>query len=124
MRTPAVMALFATALGIAACATYYDDQGPGRSYGDYRYSGRSYQRVGNDCGRIGGAGGETLDPWLACTREGRALLRGRFDSDGDARLTRETADRANIWFRRLADSNRDMRLTDSEIRRALARRRG
>ena len=34
-------------------------------------------------------------------------------------ISEETADRANIWFRRYADSNHDMTITDPEIRTAL-----
>ena len=34
-------------------------------------------------------------------------------------ISEATADRANIWFRRYADTNRDLVLTDPEIRIAL-----
>lgn len=119
MRTLAVASVFAAALGIAGCATYYDDdRGYGR-YGGYAYDGRDYQRIGNDCGAFGGSGGDRLDPWLACTQEGRQIVRTRFDGDDDARIGARTADEANIWFRRHADTDRDMRLTDPEIRAAL-----
>ena len=110
-------ALFAAALGVAACQTYYDDRGG--PYGRYDYVGRDYDRLGNDCGFFQGKGGRLLDPWLACTREGQELVRYRFDGDDDRRVGRGTADRANIWFRRHADTNRDLRLTDAEIRAAL-----
>ena len=119
MRTPAVVLLFAAAVLTAACATYYDDQGPDGRYGDYRYSGRDYDRLGNGCGFFRGRGGELLDPWLACTREGQEIVRTRFDDDDDARVTPDTADRANIWFRTHADADGDRRLTDGEIRAAL-----
>ena len=121
MRMAAILTLFASALSMAACATYYDD-GYGyerRGYGGYDYVGRHYDRLGNDCGFFRGRGGRLLDPWLACTREGQDIVRYRFDGDDDARIGRETADRANIWFRRHADTNRDRRLTDGEIRAAL-----
>ncbi|MFN3387659.1 MAG: hypothetical protein ACK40O_01915 [Allosphingosinicella sp.] len=121
MRRLAVATLFGAALGVAGCATYYDDDryGGGYGYGDYAYDGRDYQRIGNECGAFGGSGGHRLDPWLACTQEGRQIVRMRFDGDDDGRIGARTADDANIWFRRHADTNRDMRLTDPEIRAAL-----
>ncbi|HEX8668685.1 MAG TPA: hypothetical protein VF727_09980 [Allosphingosinicella sp.] len=117
MRHAAIGALFTAALSIAACQTYYDE--PGRSYGGYRYMGDDYDRRGNDCGFFEGSGGDLLDPWLACTREGQRLVRDMFDDDDDRRLTAETADRANVWFRVHADTNRDRCLTDREVRAAL-----
>ena len=117
MRAVSIGTLFAAALGIAACATYYDDYGSNR--GGYDYVGRDYQRIGNECGFFGGSGGRDLDPWLACTPEGQGIVRRGFDRDGDRRLGAKTADRANIWFRRHADTDRDMRLTDPEVRAAL-----
>jgi opacity protein-like surface antigen len=120
MRNMAIGALLATALGVSACATYYGEgYGRGGGYGGYGYDGRDYQRLGNDCGFFAGSGGRRLDPWLACTREGQGIVRYGFDEDQDRRLTGKTADRANIWFRRHADTNRNMRLTDPEIRAAL-----
>jgi hypothetical protein len=116
MRKSAILTLFASALGMAACATYYDERG---SYGGYAYQGGDYDRLGNDCGFFGGSGGGRLDPWLACTQEGQGIVRRGFDGDDDRRLSARTAERANIWFRRHADTNRDMRLTDPEVRAAL-----
>jgi hypothetical protein len=110
--------LFGSALGIAACTTYYDDGGRSR-VGGYDYVGRDYDRPGNGCGFFGGSGGRVLDPWLACTREGQGIIARRFDSDRDRRITRATAERANVGFRRHADTDRDLRLTDAEIRAAL-----
>jgi hypothetical protein len=121
MRAAGIGVLFAAGLGVAACATYYDEgygRGPRGGYGGYDYSGGAYDRLGNDCRFFRGSGGRRLDPWLACTDEGREVVR-RFDQDRDRRIGRATADRANIWFRRHADTNRDMRLTDAEIRTAL-----
>lgn len=117
MRVALVGTLFAAALGVAACETYYDDYG--RPYGGYDYVGRDYDRLGNDCGFFRGGGGHLLDPWLACTREGQELVGHRYDEDDDRSIGRDTADRANVWFRRHADTNRDLRLTDNEIRGAL-----
>jgi hypothetical protein len=121
MRKAAIGALFTAALGITACETYYDGHdGYGRGgYGGYDYVGRDYERLGNDCGFFRGSGGDLLDPWLACTSEGQGIVRRGFDSDDDGSIGRDTADRANIWFRRHADTDRDMRLTDPEIRAAL-----
>ena len=117
MRAIAIGALFTAALITAACATYYDDYG--RSRGGYDYVGGDYERLGNDCGFFRGSGGAMLDPWLACTPEGQGIVRRGFDRGQNRRLSRDTADRANIWFRRHADTNRDMRLTDPEVRAAL-----
>lgn len=119
MRKPAVLTLFAAALASAACATYYDDYGRGGGRGGYDYVGRDYDRPGNGCGFFGGSGGGRLDPWLACTEEGQGIIARGFDSDRDRRLSARTAERANVWFRRHADTNRDMRLTDPEVRAAL-----
>ena len=114
MRKSSV-ALLAVVAALAACSTY--DDGYGR--GGYQYSGSDYDRLGNDCGTFGGSGGELLDPWLACTGEGEDLVRAKFDRDHDGRIGRKTADRANVWFRRHADTDRNMRLTDPEIKAAL-----
>ncbi|HEX8579889.1 MAG TPA: hypothetical protein VF655_09890 [Allosphingosinicella sp.] len=118
MRKSAVLTLFTAALGMAACATYYDE-GYGQGGGGFNYVGRDFDRPGNHCGFFTGSGGRALDPWLACTPEGQGIIRRNFDSDRDRRISSGTATRANIWFRRHADTNRDMRLTDREIRAAL-----
>lgn len=118
MRKLWIGTLFGSALGMAACTTYYDDGGRAR-VGGYDYVGRNYDRPGNGCGFFGGSGGPVLDPWLACTREGQGIVALGFDSDRDRRISRATAERANIGFRRHADRDRDMRLTDAEIRAAL-----
>ena len=118
MRFAGITSLFAAAVGAAACTTYDDYGSRPVGYGDYAYVGRDYERLGNDCGFFEGEGGSALDPWLACTDEGRRLVRDRYD-DQDRRVTLATADEANIWFRRHADTNRDMRLTDGEVKAAL-----
>ena len=125
MRKAAIGTLLALALGVTACETYSDGYGyrdgyrDGGRYGDYSYAGADYDRIGNDCGYFDGEGADLLDPWLACTDEGHLVVRNGFDEDSDRRITAETADRANIWFRRHADTDRDLRLTDNEIRGAL-----
>jgi hypothetical protein len=127
MRKAAILVLLAAGFGVAGCQTY-DDHGyrDGR-YGGYDYVGSDYERLGNDCGAFGGEGGEMLDPWLACTDEGRDLVRTLFARRRGGRVDADTADEANIWFRRYADHDRDLCLTDPEIRAALvthARHRG
>ena len=127
MRRPAIVVLLALALGVSACA-YYDDYGsgygpPGNSpYGDYMYAGAAYDRSAWDEGsmRLNGPGADILDPWLALTSEGRNILALGFNAGANGIVSREMADRANVWFRRYADTDRDMRLTDEEIRLALA----
>jgi len=117
MRKPAIAALFAAALIITGCETY-DGYGRHRGYGDYAYRGADYDRVGNDCRSFGGRGGDRLDPWLACTREGEDLVRRMFTRGRDT-IGEDQADRANTWFRRHADTDRDMCLTDPEIKAGL-----
>ncbi|HEV2746030.1 MAG TPA: hypothetical protein VGW34_01870 [Allosphingosinicella sp.] len=92
-----------------------------RRYGEYGYVGRDFaeDRAHGGRGRYGGEGGDALDPWLAQTRDGQDIVRMGFDEDNDGRVEGDTAERANSWFRRYADTNRDLRLTDEEIRVAL-----
>jgi len=99
------------AAALAGCATY--DHG----YGDYRYEGDAYGRDGD--GPFRGPGADLLDPWLSETEEGSRLVRMGWRGAEDGWLDEETAERANIWFRRYADTNRDLCLTDPEIRIAL-----
>ena len=98
----AMLSLAAGAVCLSACATY----------GDYGYHDNYY--YGGDDYASGG-GEDRLDPWLAETDEGRRIVALGFDGARDP----GTAQEANIWFRRYADSNDDMRLTDPEIRLAL-----
>ncbi len=126
MRRLGIIALFGLATGVSACA-YYDDYGSGYGppggarFGDYMYAGSSYDREGWNEGavRVDGPGARLLDPWLALTSEGRDILALGFNAGGDGYISEEMADRANVWFRRYADHNGDMRLTDEEIRVAL-----
>ena len=106
MNRGMIISLLALALGVTSCA-YYEDYELQRGYGDYRYEGRQFGRRD---------GGSVLDPWLANTSEGRNIVATGF-SNGP--LTAEMASRANSWFRRYADTDRDLRLTDEEIRVAL-----
>ena len=111
--------ILAAATSLAACATYGYGERHGPGYGPYRYEGSAWmsRRGGNP---FGGAGADLLDPWLAETDEGRAMVRAGWRDARDGRIGRETAHRANVWFRRHADANDDMCLTDLEIRGALA----
>ena len=97
----AMLTLTAGAACLSACATYGD-------YGyhdDYYYGGADYAWGGE----------QALDPWLAETDEGREIVALRFDGARDPQAAQE----ANIWFRRYADTDNDLRLTDAEIRLAL-----
>jgi hypothetical protein len=118
MRSTSVAVLLAAALATAGCATSHRGYGYGDGE-DYDYAGTDYDRLGNDCGTFSGSGGDMLDPWLACTDEGEDLVRAMFGAGRDGTIDGGTADRANIWFRRHADTDRDMRLTDPEIKAAL-----
>jgi hypothetical protein len=125
MRGAIIAALFTAAVGVSSCAVY-DDYAHGRAYaydghryGDYRYDGRLYSGWSRTSESFTGGGALLLDPWLAQTRQGHALVSARFDQDHSGRLDADTAHRANAWFRRHADRDRDLRLTDEEIRSAL-----
>ncbi|MGF1550579.1 MAG: hypothetical protein ACFBQW_08660 [Sphingomonadaceae bacterium] len=110
-------ALVVLAAGLAGCTSYYDDYGYDygheERYGDYRGDDDYRDYAGGIwVGERPGA----LDPWLSETEEGREIVARRFGEG----LSREERRRANIWFRRYADSDDDLRLTDAEIRVALA----
>jgi hypothetical protein len=106
MRCGLIISLLALAVGVTSCA-HYEDYGYGRGYGDYRYEGRQF--ASRD-------GGMVLDPWLAHTPEGRDIVATGFSAGP---ISADRAHRANIWFRRYADTDRNLRLTDEEIRVAL-----
>ena len=104
MRVRLILTLAAAAAALSACAYY------GARYGGYDYAGRDYAAPRDD---------GLLDPWLAETDEGRTIVATGFGAAAEGRLDQDTAERANIWFRRYADTDRDLRLTDEEIRVAL-----
>ncbi len=126
MRRPVIALLFTAALGVSACA-YYDDYGYGQGYGynghrygDYRYDGREYagwSRESRD--HFTGNGAALLDPWLVQTKEGRTVVAAGPDQGRPRLVSADTAHRANAWFRRYADRDRNLQLTDPEIRAAL-----
>jgi len=124
MRRGVIAVLFTTALGVSACA-YYDEYAMAapRGYGPYGYQGAAYGPSGGPA-YFTGSGAAVLDPWLADTPEGRQFVGTRFDARRDGRISAEAAHQANIWFRRYADVNRDMQLTDEEIRLALVQASG
>jgi hypothetical protein len=100
------------ALALSACAHGYDD--------DYAYDGTDWlESRGPYVGELRGPGVATLDPWLRETEEGRAVVTLGFQEAARGVVSEDVAHRANIWFRRYADENRDMKITDPEIRTAL-----
>jgi hypothetical protein len=125
MRGPIIAALFTAAVGVSACAVY-DDFSYGRAYGyhghrygDYRYSGSHFTGWSRSSDAFTGGGATLLDPWLAQTDKGRAVVTAAFDEGRPGHISAETAHRANAWFRRYADRNHDLSLSDQEIRTAL-----
>jgi hypothetical protein len=128
------------ACGLSACAWGYDGYyGQGYSYpygyqSGYNYgygSGPVYQ--GSQwapqpapqaprqpyTGELSGPGVTVLDEWLRDTAEGRAIVTLGFHDAFNGVISENVAQRANIWFRHYADRNRDMTITDEEIRLAL-----
>lgn len=86
----------------------------------YGYDGYGPAGYGYDGGEWSGRGLDDLyrpDPWLQDTREGQAILDRHLGRGGHPEEIRDL----NIRFRRFADTNGDMRLTDREIRLALVR---
>jgi hypothetical protein len=70
-------------------------------------------------GELRGPGVAILDDWLKETREGRAVVTLGWSEAHAGFVSEDVAHRANIWFRRYADRDRDMIVTDEEIRTAL-----
>ena len=109
MRTLLSFTLGAAALATAGCA--YDMDGA--------YAGAAWAGERPQVDELHGPGMEILDRWLAETREGRTIVTLGFRDAAYGEISEDTAHRANIWFRRYADTNHDMRITDEEIRVAL-----
>ena len=99
----------AMATSATAADRYADDGGP-------HYGGGAYGPSG-----IGGTGAARLDPWLGGTRAGQRLVLARFDHNHNGEIGSDRAAQANRWFRRFADRDRDLWLTDREIDMALRR---
>lgn len=121
-RTMLTMLASGAVLALGACADddfyypYAEGAGP---YGDYAYWGRDWRDRRPYEGPLAGPGVAILDPWLRETPEGRAVVTLGFRDAAEGEVSEDVAHRANIWFRRYADSDRDMRITDPEIRTAL-----
>lgn len=115
MRQGRIFALAAASVGLGAagCATDHS------YYGDYAYVGSEHVERRPYPGDLDGPGVGLLDPWLAQTVEGRAIVTLGFRDAARGFVSEEVAHRANIWFRRYADHDRDMTITDPEIRTAL-----
>jgi hypothetical protein len=112
------------AIAAAGCAEdYYGERyggGPVHGPDGYAYDGRAWAGERRPfAGDLHGPGIALLDPWLKETAEGRAVVTLGFRETAEGFVSEEIAHRANIWFRRYADENRDMRITDPEIRTAL-----
>jgi len=104
-------AILLAAGGLAACT--YDDHSYGYSGREWAEPRRPYE------GALSGPGLATLDDWLKDTREGNVIVTMGWREAGGGFVSEDVAHRANIWFRRYADRNRDMIITDPEIRTAL-----
>ena len=109
MRTKLCAALGAAALLAGGCA--YDME--------HAYAGAAWDGERPEIEELEGPGVAILDRWLAETREGRAIVTTGFRDAAEGEVSEDVAHRANIWFRRYADTDRDMRITDEEIRIAL-----
>lgn len=111
--------LFLASLGAMALGACAHDPWYGR-HGERAYDGEHWRgtRMPYE-GELTGPGLAILDPWLLETREGRAIVTMGFMDAAEGFVSEDTAHRVNIWFRRYADENRDMRITDPEIRIAL-----
>lgn len=120
MRRHALIAMLAAGVMMTIGACAYDDYYYSRGDGGYAYDGRDWQGERQPyVGELRGPGVEILDPWLLETREGRAIVTLGWNDAGEGFISEEVAHRANIWFRRYADYDRDMKVTDPEIRNAL-----
>lgn len=90
----------------------YQDRLPDGTYPVYQ--GGRYGEYG-----IGGAGAKHLYPWLNGTQPGQRLILAFFDRNYNGRIGLDRAGEANRWFRRFADRDHDLRITDDEINRGL-----
>lgn len=108
MRRSTWLILLAT-LGLTACA-----------YGGHAYEGREWSGPRRAYGgELSGPGLAILDDWLKETREGNVVVTMGFAEARRGFVSEDVAHRVNLWFRRYADHDRDLILTDPEIRTAL-----
>jgi hypothetical protein len=112
MRRHAFIASLAFA-SLSACTT----GGYGPAYRGSEWA--SEPRTEPYAGELRGPGVTILDDWLKETPEGRAIVTLGFRDAAEGEVGEDVAHRANIWFRRYADEDRDMVITDAEIRTAL-----
>lgn len=111
MRRSVCFALIAAG-GLAACTS--DDRGSGHArIGFISEPRHAYE------GELSGPGLAILDDWLKDTREGKVIVTMGWREAGRGVVSEDVAHRANIWFRRYADRDHDMTVTDAEIRTAL-----
>jgi len=110
MRRSACLILFA-AFGLSAC-------GHDGHQGRHRIGFVSEPRQ-PFAGALHGPGLAILDDWLKETREGRLVVTMGWGEAHAGYVSEDVAHRVNVWFRRYADRDRDMILTDPEIRTAL-----
>ena len=110
MRTILFLTLSAKALVTSGCAGRLE-----RAYAGERLGRESGRRSMNSTARAS----PSLIPGSPETREGVTMVSLGFRDAAEGEVSEDVAHRANIWFRRYADSNRDMRITDDEIRIAL-----
>ena len=108
MRRAAVTLL--CLLAASACAHDPYRYGHGGYDDDYGYQGDTWS--GHDMDEL-----FQLDPWLEDTREGNVIVSRTLGQAYHPEAIRDL----NIRFRHFADTNRDLRLTDYEIRLALVR---
>ena len=114
MRRRRILGLAVAALSATACTT--DDYYGGQPV----YQGTQYASARQPyLGELTGPGVALLDPWLVGTEEGRAVVTLGFTTAAEGVISEDVAHRANVWFRRYADQNCDLRLTDGEIRNGL-----
>lgn len=118
MRRCALVMTLATCALSGCMSGDYRNGGPERAYA---YDGREWAGEPRRPyeGELHGPGVEILDDWLKETREGQAIVTLGFRDAGEGLVSEDVAHRANVWFRRYADQDRDMTITDPEIRTAL-----
>ena len=110
--------------GLSACSWGYDHpQSPRAGFISElgpAYRGREWAEPRRPHeGELSGPGLAILDEWLKETPEGRAIVTLGFSEAGQGVVSEDVAHRVNSWFRRYADQDRNMTLTDPEIRTAL-----
>ncbi len=117
MRRHALVTVLALS-GLSACSWGYDGY---YGHGGYAYRGSAWAPEARPLyqGDLRGPGVDILDDWLKETPEGRAIVTLGWRDAGDGVVSEDVAHRANVWFRRYADHDGDMIITDPEIRTAL-----